>query len=312
MRNIFSLAVLASSLVLTATAQAATYQMCTSYGCNNSSVNPNLSVTSDYAKTQYPIVLAHGISGVAESATNAYWPGIPTGLVERGASVFLTSVSAYNSSEVRGEQLLKHVETIVAITNAGKVNLIGQSQGGQGIRYVAAVKPRLVASVTSVAGAHKGSPVADAIAVPLILGLPLTLIGAPIVNLYFNITDSEKYPQRTLAALSSLTTKGAAAFNVKYPQAVPTTKCGVAPHVVNGISYYSWGGIKSSPKTNFLFNGEQNDSLIKRCDTHLGRVIRDDYNLSHTQLNNESTVTPLENPLPAFFTHANRLKLQGY
>jgi triacylglycerol lipase len=41
------------------------------------------------------------------------------------------------------------------------VNLIGHSHGGLDVRYVAAVRPDLVASVTSVGTPHKGADLAD-------------------------------------------------------------------------------------------------------------------------------------------------------
>ncbi|MCV5343391.1 alpha/beta fold hydrolase, partial [Escherichia coli] len=73
----------------------------------------------------------------------------------------VAQVSATNSSEVRGEQLLAQVETLLAAIGAEKVNLIGHSHGGPTTRYVASVRPDLVASVTSIGGVNKGSKVAD-------------------------------------------------------------------------------------------------------------------------------------------------------
>src|SRR5690606_26616305 len=63
--------------------------------------------------------------------------------------------------EVRGEQLIAEVERVLAITGAEKVNLIGHSHGGPTTRYVASVRPDLVASVTSISGVNKGTPVAE-------------------------------------------------------------------------------------------------------------------------------------------------------
>ncbi len=62
---------------------------------------------SDYTETRYPIVLAHGFLGF-ESVMwiMDYWPGIPRALERDGADVYITLVSAVNTSEVRGEQLL--------------------------------------------------------------------------------------------------------------------------------------------------------------------------------------------------------------
>src|SRR5690606_12682356 len=78
-----------------------------------------------------------------------------------GARVFVAQVSAANSTEVRGEQLARQVEDILAITGASKVNLIGHSHGGPTARYVASVYPQRVASVSSVAGVNWGAPMAD-------------------------------------------------------------------------------------------------------------------------------------------------------
>ena len=53
----------------------------------------------------------------------------------------MAQVSATQSSELRGEQLLRQVQQVIAITGAEKVNLIGHSHGGPTIRYVASVAP---------------------------------------------------------------------------------------------------------------------------------------------------------------------------
>src|SRR2546422_2984218 len=75
-----------------------------------------------YTKTQYPIVLAHGASGF-DSLFDVldYWFGIPEDLASGGARVFVTEVSQFNSSEVRGEQLIAQLEQIRAITGKAKV-----------------------------------------------------------------------------------------------------------------------------------------------------------------------------------------------
>ncbi|VEB43459.1 Lactonizing lipase precursor [Chromobacterium violaceum] len=67
----------------------------------------------------------------------------------------MAEVSATGSNETRGEQLLQQVRRILAITGAQKVNLIGHSQGAPTARYVAGVRPDLVASVTTVGGVNK-------------------------------------------------------------------------------------------------------------------------------------------------------------
>jgi len=115
-----------------------------------------------YTKTKYPIVLEHGMAGFDELfGVFGYWFGIVDALEDGGATVFTTTVSQFNATELRGEQLIDQVETIVALTGKPKVHLIGHSHGGLDVRYVAAVRPDLVASVSSVGSPHKGAALAD-------------------------------------------------------------------------------------------------------------------------------------------------------
>src|SRR5690606_25996313 len=91
---------------------------------------------SGYTKTQYPIVLSHGLLGFDRMLGIDYWYGIPATLRRDGASVYITEVSQLNSTETRGEELIEQVEDIVAISGKPKVNLIGHSHGGPTARYV--------------------------------------------------------------------------------------------------------------------------------------------------------------------------------
>ncbi len=282
----------------------------------------------NYTKTKYPIVLAHGMSGFDELfGVYEYWFGIPDALDDGGATVFVTEVSQFNSTEARGEQLIDQVEQIVAITGKPKVNLIGHSHGGLDVRYVAAVRPDLVASVTSVGSPHKGADLADFLADNVeggsfgeaVLGAFADLLGT-VLGLISGSTN----PQDAIAALGSLTTDGAAAFNASYPQGVPGTSCGEGSAVVNGIRYYSWSGTgvltnaldvsDAAMGLTSLFYGEANDGLVGRCSSHLGDVIRDNYFHNHLDEVNQilGLVSIFEsNPKSVFRAHANRLKNKG-
>ena len=90
-----------------------------------------------YTKTKYPMVLAPGVLGFDKLVGFVdYWYQIPSTLQSSGAKVYVTQVAALESSEVRGEQFLTQVKSILAITGAAKVNLMGHSHGGHSIRYV--------------------------------------------------------------------------------------------------------------------------------------------------------------------------------
>src|SRR6185369_9552458 len=83
------------------------------------------------------------------------------------------AVDPFNSSDYRSDQLIAHVEEILAETGKEKVILIGHSQGGLDARAVASKRPDLVAAVMTVATPHHGSPVSD---------IALGLVDDPIAS----------------------------------------------------------------------------------------------------------------------------------
>lgn len=281
-----------------------------------------------YAKTKYPIVLAHGAAGFDELfGVFEYWYGIPDALDDKGATVFVTEVSQLNATEVRGEQLLAQVETIVAITGKPRVNLIGHSHGGLDVRYVASVRPDLVASVTAIGSPHKGADLADFLADNFEDGSftqSVVNFFAESLGTVIGLLSGTTNPQDGLAALESLSSAGTAAFNAAHPQGVPGSACGEGASVVNGVRYYSWSG--TGVLTNALdlgdpalgltslFYSEANDGLVGRCSSHLGDVIRDDYFQNHLdEVNQVFGLVSLftTNPETLFKNHANRLKNLG-
>jgi triacylglycerol lipase len=281
-----------------------------------------------YAKTKYPIVLAHGMAGFDELfGVYEYFLGIPNALRDKGATVYVTEVSQFNTTEARGEQLLDQVETIIAITGKPKVNLIGHSHGGLDVRYVAAVAPSKVASATSVGSPHKGADLATYLRANVSGGSFTEGVLSYFANslgLVLGLISGTSNPQDSVAALESLSATGAAAFNASYPQGVPTTACGQGAASVGGVRYYSWSGTGiltnaldvSDPAmalTSFFYS-ESNDGLVGRCSSHLGTVIRDNYFQNHLDEVNQvlGLVSIFEsNPKTLFENHANRLKNAG-
>lgn len=284
---------------------------------------------SGYTQTRHPIVLVHGLLGFDSLlGVYDYWYGMPADLRAGGARVYVADVSASNFSEVRGEQLIRQLDSLRAIHGQAKFNLIGHSHGGPTIRYVAAVRPDLVASVTSIGAPHTGSKVADALDTTLPVGSPLRPLVAGFVNAlsgFIEFLSGSRDPQNALGALASLSSRGAADFNRRFPQGMPATACGQGAAVVNGIRYYSWGG--TAVLTNVLdagdpllgagslfFGFEQNDGLVGRCSSHLGVVLRNDYPWNHLdQVNQVLGLTRWFTPDPkaVLRAHANRLKNAG-
>ena len=278
------------------------------------------STPSDYTETNYPIVLVHGMFGFDNILFVDYWYGIPSALEKYGAQVYVAQVPALDSTVARGEELLAQVEELAAMH--GKVNLIGHSHGGPTARYVATVRPDLVASVTSVGSPHTGSDVAD-----IIVNSPGSSLANTLGNALGGIIDllsDGGFDQDMAESLYSLTSQGSAEFNQLSPQAIPTTPCGAAPGEVNGVHYYSWTGTATYTNTldpsSYLLSttslafDEPNDGLVGRCSSHMGNVLRDDYRMNHLdEVNQMLGLTSLfeTDPRAVYRHHANRLRNQG-
>jgi triacylglycerol lipase len=282
----------------------------------------------DYTKTKYPVVLAPGVLGFDKLVGFVdYWYGIPNAMKDGGAKVYTTSASAFNSSEVRGEQLLTQVKSILAITGAQKVNLIGHSHGGFSVRYVADVIPTRVASLTMVHSPVKGASGADLIRNVAPAGTFSASLIQNVANAVSNFVTflaGNTYKENFLASMDSFTTKGAATFNAKHPNGVPTTACGEGAYAANGIKNYSWSG--TSSVTNILdpldvffgitgvISKEANDGLVGRCSGHFGKVVRDNYPHNHGDaINQLFGIRGLFTPAPTdlYRQQANRLKVAG-
>lgn len=284
---------------------------------------------STYTKTRHPIVLVHGLLGFDSLlGIYDYFYGLPAELRSGGAKVYIANVSSSNYSEVRGEQLIRYLDQLRATYGHTKFNLIGHSHGGPTARYVASVRPDLVASMTSVGSPHTGSKVADGLRSAAPPGSTLEAILAGFVNalsVFIEFLSGDDDPQYALGALASLNSAGAATFNSRHPQGKPTSACGQGAATVNGIRYYSLGG--TSVLTNILdpsdammgagalfFGWEQNDGLVGQCSSHWGVVLRDDYGWNH--LDEVNQILGLRglfasSPASVYRAQANRLKSAG-
>jgi triacylglycerol lipase len=165
-------------------------------------------------------VLAHGFFGFDKFAGVdfiTYFYGVKDRLNADGEmQVYTPAVDPFNDSTVRGQALLAAVEKIVAETGAAKVNLIGHSQGGLDARVVAHLRPDLVASVTTIATPHHGTPVSD-----VLLGLisdpnaqslidaVVKLVGQPLYDAAGNKTSLFK-------SFEQFSQPGIKAFNGMY------------------------------------------------------------------------------------------------
>ncbi|MCY1273795.1 Triacylglycerol lipase [compost metagenome] len=288
---------------------------------------------------RYPLVLVPGLLGFVRLPGYPYWYRIDTALRRGGAVVWPVAVSSLHSSEVRGEQLLRAVARIRAETGAARVNLIGHSQGALTARYVAALRPDWVASVTSVAGPNHGSELADYLARQAPPGswrerliAATTLAVARLLAWLERGYDGPALPLDARAAHASLTSAGVAEFNRRFPQGLPETWGGEGPAEVGGVRYYSWSGTLQPGISDrggnrfdlsnrfcrlfarsFVREPGDNDGMVGRRSAHLGRVIRDDYPFDHLDIVNQShgLVGRGADPVAVYLEHAARLRADG-
>lgn len=196
----------------------------------------------------YPILLAHGFFGFDELAgldAVPYWYGVPEHLARVGEpNVCVGEVDPFNDSTDRGMQLLEQAIECAAVTGHAKVNILGHSQGGLDARVVANLAPELVASVTTVATPHYGTPIAD-IAVGVVpsesagalIDWLVQTLGAPLWDEIGNETS-------LFEALAQMSSPGIAEFNATYPD-VP----GVLYTSVTGRTGLHDGGTDCEPSS---------------------------------------------------------------
>ena len=283
------------------------------------------------AKTKHPIVLVHGFIGFDNilGAVN-YFYDIPGNLRKEGATVYVASVNPSQTTEFRGEELIQQMKQWAAKDGVKKFNLIGHSHGGPTVRYAAGTLPGMVASVSTMAGTHFGSKVADDILANTTPGGGFDQAATAGLKLISWLTGNKTTSETDLlTALNALSSAGAAKFNAKFPAGAPTTTCGVGPDKAtisgNSIRFYSFSG--TSVKTNAwdvsdailaytgdYFKGEPNDGLVGRCSSHWGKVIKDDYAWNHLDEINQVLGTigkGAPDPVAFYKQQVNRLKLAG-
>lgn len=289
-------------------------------------------------KPRYPIVLVPGLLGFVRVAGYSYWAGIDKALQQRGAAVYPVRLSALHDNEALGEQLLARIPVILAASGASRVNLIGHSQGGLAARYAAARRPDWIASVSAVASPNQGSEVADRLRHRLRPNGPgeRLLAGAfeGVARLMERLESAEAplpLPLDGQASLQALSSEGMAEFNARYPQGLPERWGGEGDEEVDGVRYYSWCGILQ-PQTDgggnrfdpshllcrrlaqlFVRESGQNDGMVGRFSSHLGKVIRSDYPFDHLDIVNQSLgrVGQGSDPVGVFLEHAGRLAEAG-
>ena len=296
----------------------------------------SFAISKDYAKTRYPIVLVGGFLAFDSIFGIEYFYGIADNLRRYGAEVYESDVSSFQTNETRGEELLSQIQDYLAATGQKKVNIIAHSQGVPTARYVAALHPELIASITSVHGMNRGTPIATffndiAPENSVMLALMNSLTKA-FGYLWTTLSGGPNpWGQSASAIMKAASPEDAKRFNQLYPQGMPTSECGTTGAAeVNGVRYWSWGGIgghfftQTNPFdlldtalygiTPMMFDkGVKHDGVVPLCGMYLGTPIRHNYYHNHTDAQRQlfGLIGWTVDPLVLYRDQANRLKNAG-
>ncbi len=133
-------------------------------GCGaKSQLSETQGSSEDSPRLKYPVVLHHGFLGFDRIFAIDYFYGVRAALADAGIEAYATKVAPINTIDFRARQLADQIDAILEQSGAAKVNIIGHSMGGLDARYLISTLGYgdRVASLTSVATPHRGSPVAD-------------------------------------------------------------------------------------------------------------------------------------------------------
>ncbi len=144
----------------------------------------SIATAGNLAKSKYPIILVPGVIGFDTLLGSIdYWYGMESKLRREGATVYSVALTGWNgvyegdvlpghsNKNLRGPQLEEIIlyymngENTDGVNGEGviyeRVNIIAHSHGATTSRYFLKRHPDKVASLTTIAGPHKGTPAAD-------------------------------------------------------------------------------------------------------------------------------------------------------
>ncbi len=276
-----------------------------------------------YCETDYPIILVPGVVGFDSLIGMVdYFYGVADSLEKDGAVVYAAALTGWAGTEERGDQLIAFIDTVKAShPEYTKFNVIAHSHGSTTSRYAMKNRPELFASLTTIAGPHQGTPVADYANEEI--SDDLKTVGYAGIELltgdFIALISGHKEligTQDIAACIEHFTKDGMESFNNEYPCAgVPAgaTKgsYGDDADTINGsfygdglgnpdggIRYYSWTGNAGTGSVTSLdlldavmgitnlFIREYGytgdaDAFIPVASSHFGEVINDTYHWNH-------------------------------
>lgn len=160
---------------------------------------------------RYPVVLHHGFA--AGHGGPFAWRGVAEAIRSTGTKAYVTQVPPFDAIRVRVQYLKQTIDTALAQSGAGKVNIIAHSMGGLDARHLISALGYgdRVASLTTISTPHRGTNAAD-------FGLKITPgVADPAVDALARILGAQinDFSQRAdiRSALTDLSEANSPAFN---------------------------------------------------------------------------------------------------
>ncbi len=114
-------------------------------------------------RTRYPVVLMHGFGALAALRRGGHLHEEAMHLRGHGVLAFAPNVAPYNTVRVRSATWKQHLNYILEITGAEKLNLIAQSMGGLDARFLISrlgMAP-FIESLVTISTPHHGTAIAS-------------------------------------------------------------------------------------------------------------------------------------------------------
>lgn len=247
-----------------------------------------------HAGPRYPVVLVHGFIGFDNLLGTDYWYGIAGAMEKEGAKVFTSQISPSQTPEYRGEELIKILEQLKTANHVSKFNLVGHSLGGPTVRYVASVRPDLIASATTVGGTNLGSKLADYMIGNgyISAGNWLDQGGTALLKGLGFLTgyQGNSADINAMVATVAMTRAAAVDFNRRFPEGAPVvqgTPTG-SENGSNGVKYFSITGnadgktngmdlldsVVVAPSAKTAFQGIEADGLVELESQYWGKHLK--------------------------------------
>lgn len=183
--------------------------------------------------TRFPLVFHHGFNA-APGSRQSFHVDLLVSLRSRGAVIYTSAVSPFNSVANRAAQLGRQLDQILAESGADKVNLIAHSMGGLDARFAISSLGYAdrVATLTTISTPHLGTLLADAVLAPSqwFSRDALDALGHLIGESY--AADAFASNVNVHASLHDLSTTHASTFNRENPD-----------HPM--VFYQSWAGLSN-------------------------------------------------------------------